>query len=213
MQAVPIRPIDEHPRLIVTAGRVVQISRGRSGAAHRARPSGGGAPLYRRGAFGGLGWCRGHGVPRPACTVSSNMAASGIRSNLLAAAAGVPELAEASLESLRHFNLAGLIVGSIAHFSISILVGPLYAVLVPMLAAQGGKWLWAASSLFALDRPPLCFTSPDQLRAGRCHRLAVVCRLPGRVRRGLRLCSFSNPPRSRPCVKLHPGRETVVEAR
>ena len=60
--------------------------------------------------------------------------------NLLAAA-GVPSLAEASLETLRQFSLSGLVVGSLAHFSISILVGLLYAVLLPMLPARF-EWLW-----------------------------------------------------------------------
>lgn len=60
--------------------------------------------------------------------------------NLLAAA-GVPELATATPEVLRHFSLAGLIVGSIAHLSVSILVGLLYAVLLPMLPAKY-EWFW-----------------------------------------------------------------------
>lgn len=60
--------------------------------------------------------------------------------NLLAAA-GVPELAEASLDSLRHFNAAGLIVGSVAHLTLSVLVGLLYVVLLPMLPRKL-EWLW-----------------------------------------------------------------------
>ena len=60
--------------------------------------------------------------------------------NLLAAA-GVPELSEASLDALRHFNLSGLIVGSIAHLTLSVLVGLLYVVLLPMLPRKL-EWLW-----------------------------------------------------------------------
>jgi hypothetical protein len=57
------------------------------------------------------------------------------------AAAGVPELALASNETLSQFSPAGLIVGSIAHITISVMVGLLYAVLLPMLPARF-EWFW-----------------------------------------------------------------------
>ncbi|MFZ4681554.1 MAG: hypothetical protein ACOYMS_03545 [Terrimicrobiaceae bacterium] len=60
--------------------------------------------------------------------------------NLLAAA-GVPTLAEASLQTLREFSLLGLVVGSIAHITLSVLVGLLYTVLLPMLPRKF-EWLW-----------------------------------------------------------------------
>lgn len=60
--------------------------------------------------------------------------------NLLAAA-GVPSLAEASLETLCKFSALGFGVALVSHVTVSILVGLLYAVLLPMLPAKF-EWLW-----------------------------------------------------------------------
>lgn len=60
--------------------------------------------------------------------------------NLLAAA-GVPSLASANLETLREFSASGLFVAVISHGAISILVGLLYTVLLPMLPARY-EWFW-----------------------------------------------------------------------
>ena len=60
--------------------------------------------------------------------------------NLLAAA-GVPELAVASVATLKAFSMAGLVVGTITHVGLSMLVGLLYVVLLPMLPAHL-EWFW-----------------------------------------------------------------------
>ncbi|MGA8656281.1 MAG: hypothetical protein WB586_09040 [Chthoniobacterales bacterium] len=60
--------------------------------------------------------------------------------NLLAAA-GVPSLATANLETLREFSASGFFVAVISHGAISILVGLLYTVLLPMLPARY-EWFW-----------------------------------------------------------------------
>jgi len=60
--------------------------------------------------------------------------------NLLAAAA-VPSLATAGVETLKAFSMAGLIVASISHVSISVMIGLLYIVLLPMLPAKF-QWFW-----------------------------------------------------------------------
>lgn len=60
--------------------------------------------------------------------------------NLLAAA-GVPSLAEASLQTLCEFSPLGFAVALVSHVTVSILVGLLYAVLLPMLPAKL-EWLW-----------------------------------------------------------------------
>ena len=60
--------------------------------------------------------------------------------NLLAAA-GVPELAVASVDTLMKFSMAGLIIGTITHVGLSALVGLLYVVLLPMLPARI-EWFW-----------------------------------------------------------------------
>ena len=60
--------------------------------------------------------------------------------NLLAAAA-VPDLADASQAALSQFHLMGFIVAVISHGSVSIMIGLLYIVLLPMLPAKF-EWFW-----------------------------------------------------------------------
>lgn len=60
--------------------------------------------------------------------------------NLLAAAA-LPDLATASVEQLRQFNALALVLGTVVHLLTSILVGVLYAVMLPMFPKRA--WLWA----------------------------------------------------------------------
>jgi hypothetical protein len=58
--------------------------------------------------------------------------------NLLAAGV-VRSLAEAPVDQLRHFSEAGLIAGTLMHGMISVLVGLLYAVSLPMFP-RGASW-------------------------------------------------------------------------
>jgi hypothetical protein len=60
--------------------------------------------------------------------------------NLLAAAA-LPDMATASVEQLRQFNALALVLGTVVHLFTSILVGVLYAVMLPMFPKRA--WLWA----------------------------------------------------------------------
>ncbi len=135
--AVPVRPLDEQPQPIRSAGRVVQMLEAGK-VPHRAR-----IPVevhpYTAGAIGGLAGAA--VMAFLACLWGVFKYGSIWYPINLLAAAGVPELAEASLETLRQFSLAGLIVGSIAHVTISILVGLLYVVLVPMLPRRF-EWLF-----------------------------------------------------------------------
>jgi hypothetical protein len=59
--------------------------------------------------------------------------------NLLAAVA-MPAMAHASLAELRAFSLLALAIGTIAHGTISVLVGLLYAVILPMLPRRHMLW-------------------------------------------------------------------------
>lgn len=59
--------------------------------------------------------------------------------NLLAAAA-IPRLATASVEELRQFSALGLIVATIIHGLTSIMVGMLYAVMLPMFPRKAFWW-------------------------------------------------------------------------
>jgi hypothetical protein len=58
--------------------------------------------------------------------------------NLLAAGV-VPSLAAASIEQLRHFSETGLMVGLFVHGAVSLLVGLLYAISLPMFP-RGATW-------------------------------------------------------------------------
>jgi hypothetical protein len=80
--------------------------------------------------------------------------------NLLAAGV-MSSLAEASAEQLRHFSAAGLIAGAFIHGSVSLLVGLLYAISLPMFPS-GATWrsglltplLWSglvASTLWTIN--------------------------------------------------------------
>jgi hypothetical protein len=58
--------------------------------------------------------------------------------NLLAAGI-LPSLSSLSIEEIRHFNAAGLIAGLVIHGTVSLLVGILYAVMLPMFP-RGATW-------------------------------------------------------------------------
>jgi hypothetical protein len=60
--------------------------------------------------------------------------------NLLAAA-GVPSLSGANLEVLEEFSAIGFVVALISHVALSIMIGLLYTVLLPMLPARF-EWFW-----------------------------------------------------------------------
>jgi hypothetical protein len=134
---VPLRSEDLHPKPVRTAGRVVQmLDAGK--VPNRAH-----IPVevhpYTAGIFGGLVGAA--VMALLACLWGVFKYGSIWYPINLLAAAGVPELAEAPVEVLKHFSLAGLIVGSIAHLTISCLVGLLYVVLVPMLPRRF-EWLF-----------------------------------------------------------------------
>ena len=59
----------------------------------------------------------------------------------LMAAAGVSSLTDASLEQLRAFHAVGFGVALVFHVILSVLIGLVYAVLVPMFPRRG--WFWA----------------------------------------------------------------------
>ena len=60
--------------------------------------------------------------------------------NLLAAAA-VPDLAEATVESLKQFHLMGFLVATFSHGAVCIMIGLLYITLLPMLPPKF-EWFW-----------------------------------------------------------------------
>jgi hypothetical protein len=59
--------------------------------------------------------------------------------NLLSGVA-MPEMAQASMDALRAFNATAFILGVIAHAVVSVLVGLLYAVILPMLPRRHTLW-------------------------------------------------------------------------
>lgn len=134
---VPAKPESEQASPIKTSGRSVQsLHLGEHG--HRVR-----IPVeihsYSSGVYGGLAG----GFVMAVLAVLYGIVREGsiwFPINLLAASA-VPTLAEADLEVLRQFNAAGLIVAVIVHLTFSVLVGLLYAVLLPMLPRRF-EWFW-----------------------------------------------------------------------
>lgn len=136
-EPVSVVPEDQRPKPIHSAGRVVKMLHV-GNVPHRAHIPTEIHP-YRVGVLGGIVG----GIVMAIMAVGFSLFTTGqpwYTINLMAAV-GVPELAEMPLEALKSFNAAGLIVGTIAHISISISVGLLYAVLVPMFPRKL-EWLF-----------------------------------------------------------------------
>jgi uncharacterized membrane protein YagU involved in acid resistance len=135
-EAVPIVPAEE-PVATSAGGRVVQMLEV-GNVPHRAR-----IPIevhpYMTGLLGGLAGAA--VMAFLACLWGVFKYGSIWYPINLLAAAGVPELAEANVQTLRAFSMSGLVVGSIAHLSLSILIGLLYVVMVPMLPRRV-EWLF-----------------------------------------------------------------------
>jgi len=135
-ESVPLRPESERAVIPPSQYTVKRLQLGSAG--HRVR-----IPIevhpYSAGVFGGI--VGGVVMAVLACAYGLWQYGSIWYPINLLAAAGVPELAEASKEQLLQFSLSGLLVGILAHGSISILVGLLYAVLLPMLPARS-QWFW-----------------------------------------------------------------------
>jgi hypothetical protein len=131
-ELVPLRPLEQRARPVVTSPRTVQQLRP-GVAGHRVRIPAEIHP-YSSGIRGGL--VGGIAMAIVACLYG----VIAYRSiwypiNLLAAAA-VPSLAQADLAQLTAFNGTGFIVALISHGVFSILVGLLFAVLLPMLPSR-----------------------------------------------------------------------------
>jgi hypothetical protein len=131
-ELVRVRPLEQRARPITPAPRaVLQFQPGVAG--HRVRIPAEIHPYssgIKGGIFGGIA------MAIVAC-VYGVIAQRSIwyPINLLAAAA-VPSLAQADLAQLTAFNGTGFIVGLISHGVLSILVGLLFAVLLPMLPSR-----------------------------------------------------------------------------
>jgi hypothetical protein len=131
-ELVRVRPLEQRARPITPAPRAVQHLRP-GVAGHRVRIPAEIHP-YSSGIKGGI--LGGIAMAIVAC-VYGVIAQRSIwyPINLLAAAA-VPSLARADLAQLTSFNSTGFIVGLISHGVFSILVGLLFAVLLPMLPSR-----------------------------------------------------------------------------
>jgi len=133
----PVRPEAERPAPVKTTSRsVAQLEWGKQG--HRVR-----VPVeihpYGAGVIGGLVG----GAVMAILAILYGIIAQGsiwYPINLLAASA-VPTLAQADLETLRSFSLVGFVVACVIHGSLSILIGLLYTVLLPMLPTKMA-WFW-----------------------------------------------------------------------
>ena len=137
-EPVKLRDPENGPKPIRTAGRVVQMLEA-GHVPHRAH-----IPVtvhpYTAGVIGGA--VGGIAMAIAACIAGKILFGSIWYPVNLLAAGGLPSLAIASKQTLMDFNAAGLIVGILSHGTVSIMVGLLYTVLVPMLPRRM-EWLWA----------------------------------------------------------------------
>ncbi|HEY6363942.1 MAG TPA: hypothetical protein VI585_04035 [Candidatus Binatia bacterium] len=147
-ELVSLRPLEQRARPVATSPRTVQQLRA-GVAGHRVRIPAEIHP-YSSGIKGGI--AGGVAMAIVACLYGVIAQRSiWYPINLLAAAA-VPSLARADLAQLTAFNSTGFIVALISHGVFSILVGLLFAVLLPMLpSARADFWgslisplLWSA---------------------------------------------------------------------
>jgi hypothetical protein len=131
-EVVRLRPLEQRARPVAPASRaVLQFQPGVAG--HRVRIPAEIHP-YSSGIKGGI--LGGIAMAIVACLYGLIVYRSiWYPINLLAAAA-VPSLAKADLTQLTTFNSTGFIVGLISHGVLSILVGLLFAVLLPMLPSR-----------------------------------------------------------------------------
>jgi hypothetical protein len=128
---VHTRPVPHEPATIISASTAVRRKAGED--SHRVRIPAEYHP-YWTGIIGGI--FGGMAMASVACAYGLIVYRSiWYPINLLAAAA-LPSLTSASLEQLRAFHTTGLLLAFIIHGAVSILVGLLFAVLLPMLPSR-----------------------------------------------------------------------------
>jgi hypothetical protein len=133
---IPMRPTERRPSVAVPTTPAVQRASIGEGA-HRSR-----VPVeiqpYSAGIRGGI--VGGIAMAVPALAYGLIVQRSlWYPINLLAAMA-LPAMAHASLAELRAFSLSALAIGTLVHGVISVLVGLLYAVILPMLPRRHMLW-------------------------------------------------------------------------
>ncbi len=174
-EPVQVVPEDQRPKPIHSAGRVVKML-DVGNVPHRAHIPTEIHP-YRVGVLGGLVGAVVMAIM--ACAYGRIVLGSIWYPINLMAAVGVPTLAELPLDALKDFRLDGLIVGSIAHLSISVSVGLLYAVMVPMFPRKQ-EWFWGGIAVpliwTGLIFATLRMVSP-QLQAGIDWPWFVACQV------------------------------------
>jgi hypothetical protein len=136
MEEIPLAPIEVRPRAVLPLRPPVDRASIGEGA-HRTR-----VPVeiqpYSAGIKGGLVG----GIVMAVLALAYGLLVQ--RSlwypiNLLSAVA-LPSLAHASVAELRAFNLPAFAIGTAVHLAVSVLVGLLYAVMLPMLPRRHMLW-------------------------------------------------------------------------
>jgi len=136
VEPVTVRPMELRPAVVVPSSAAVERSSIGAGG-HRTR-----VPVevqpYSAGVRGGLVG----GIAMAGLALAYGLIVQ--RSlwypiNLLSAVA-MPALAHATVAELRTFSLSALVIGTIVHGLISVLVGLLYAVILPMLPRRHMLW-------------------------------------------------------------------------
>jgi uncharacterized membrane protein YagU involved in acid resistance len=155
---VPYRPLAERAVEIRTSGRSVATLR--VGVGHHRMHVPEKVHPYTAGIWGGLAG----GVVMAGLACAYGLVAQHslwYPINLLAGMV-IPSLTNASVEALRTFNGVALAVAVVAHGLISILVGVLYAVTLPMFPRRAPLWAGFLAPLFwsALIAATLDLTNP-----------------------------------------------------
>jgi len=155
---VPCRHPVEWPAAVRTSGRSVATLR--VGVSHHRMRVPEKVHPYRAGIWGGLAG----GAVMAALACAYGLVAQHslwYPINLLAAMV-IPTISDASVEALRTFNGVALGVAVVAHGLISILVGVLYAVTLPMFPRRAPLWAGFLAPLFwsALIAATLDLTNP-----------------------------------------------------
>ncbi len=137
-ESIAFVPVDQRVKEICREGRTVShLHPGEDG--HREQVVIGAVHPYSAGIMGGL--IGGAAMAAVACLYGLLFMGSWVVPVNLLAAAGVPSLSNASMETLQTFSLIGFIVAAVIHVTCSAMVGLLYTVLLPMVPAKH-EWMW-----------------------------------------------------------------------
>ena len=142
-EAVPVQPALRPAPILVEKRSVVRLHPGEERHRHRVPER---IHPYSSGIWGGL--AGGAAMAALACLYGLVVQHSIWYPVNLLAGVVIPNMGNASLEQLRHFNMPAFLAASAGHVVISILVGIVYAVILPMFPKYAPFWAGILMPLF-----------------------------------------------------------------